>query len=153
MKYYVLSRLNHNTKIYEKGHEIDLEKGSDAATALLDAGVISTEPIDAPSTATTAPVEDEAAKQPEVGGSRPETGEPSLDGEGDSNTSGDAEDVTPVVSERMTRDELEAAAREKGVDEKEIEAAPNKGALVDLITAHKPAEEPKEPEVDPSANL
>lgn len=152
MQYHVLSNLNHDNKEYVPGATIDLEQGSTAAVILLEGGIIGTEAPATPAPAP-APVAPEPAKQPEVGGKPLESGEPSLDGQGEPSGTNDAEDVTPVVSEKMHRDELEAAAREAGIAEEDIEAAPNKGALVDLITAHKPAEEPAAPEVDPSANL
>jgi hypothetical protein len=57
----------------------------------------------------------------------------------------------------MTRAELEEEARKKGIEEAAIEQAPNKGALVELITGTAPAQQEgttQEPEVvDPSANL
>ncbi|OJW18787.1 MAG: hypothetical protein BGO51_15565 [Rhodospirillales bacterium 69-11] len=84
-----------------------------------------------------------------------ETGEPSLDGRGEPGAEGQTKDITPEVSEKMTRPELEALAREKGLADAEIEAAPNKGALVEMIvggTTPTP-EADAEPAIDPSANL
>ena len=152
MIYHVLANLNHDNREYQRGDTIELSEGDSAARRLLELAVISTDP--APVVGAPATPEPEAPdRQPEVGGTRTETGEPSLDGQADQGSSSEAEDITPVVSEKMTRQELEDLAREKGIEEAEIEAAPNKGALVDLIITEKPAEEPAEPEADPSANL
>ncbi len=156
MKYHVLANLNHDNREYQRGDTIELSDGDSAARRLLELAVISTDP--APVDGTPAEPEPEAPdRQPEVGGTPNATGEPALDGRDDTSSSSEGEDVTPVVSEKMTRPELEALAREKGIEAAVIEAAPNKGALVDLITTPKPAEEPTEPQAepqaDPSANL
>jgi len=154
MQYYVLGNLNHDNKAYTRGDVVELEKGSQAATNLLDTGIISKDPIPEVVVPRNRDLVVEKGQKPEVGGEPVETGEPSIDGRDDQGSSSEAEDITPVVSEKMTRQELEDLAREKGIDEKEIEDAPNKGVLVDLITnASEPSEPTDEPEADPSANL
>src|SRR4051794_36515477 len=115
MKYYVLRNLNHDGKDYQRGDTLDLPDDSKAAPVLLDAGVIST---DAPreEAPETAPAAEEPAPKPEVGGAPNQSGEPSLDGPDTADAPSEEEDVTPEVSEKMTRAELEALAAEKGTD-------------------------------------
>src|SRR5690242_18257298 len=129
MKFYVLSNLEHDGTSYPKGSTIELDESSDVAIRLVGAQVISTIP-NREEVAAAAPAQEEQ-HSPEVGGQTMDTGEPSLDGQQDASSSGDAQDVTPVVSEKMTRAELEEAAKATGITDADIEAAPNKGALVD----------------------
>ena len=152
MNYHVLGNLNHDGKAYTRGDVVDLEEGSKVATHLLEAGVVSSSPIPEVVAPQNRELVVEKSKQPAVGGTPLESGEPSFDGRDDQGSSSEAEDITPVVSEKMTRQELEDLAREKGIDEEEIEDAPNKGVLVDLIiNAAEPTEPSEEPEEDPSA--
>ena len=148
MKYYVLSSLKHNGEHYLRGSGIELPENSKDAKSLLDAGVISeTTPEDAEFAPPSSSAETD--RQPAVGGQAIHSGEPSLDDAQDTTAHDDAEDVTPEVSEKMTREELEEAARAKGISDEDIAAAPNKAALVDLIAPQEAATE----EHDPSANL
>jgi len=156
MNYHVLLNLKHNGRAYQRGDTVEIEAATKAAAILLADGVISETPIPevaVPQNRELVVAPEDKVRKPKVGGAPVETGEPSMDGRDDQGSSSEAEDVTPIVSEKMTRQELEDLAREKGIEEAAIEAAPNKGALVDLITTPKHAEEPTEPEADPSANL
>jgi hypothetical protein len=148
MKYYVFNNLRHDGEDHLKGSQVEFDEGSTAAQRLLASGVISTTPpqeqvLDAPAPA-------EEASQPNVGGQAIQSGEPSVDGQPEAAVPSDATDVTPEVSEKMSRAELEEAARAKGIPDEQIDAAENKAALVGLMTA--PQEATAE-ENDPSANL
>lgn len=140
--FYVVSNVRHNGRDYRRGDTIVLE----ASDALLASGAIQQEPLSTETIAATPVQEPEADRAPEVGGSVTQTGEPSIDGE-QGKAGDDAADVTEEVSERMTRPELEERARQAGVAEETIAAAPNKGALVEAIAASK------QPSEDLSANL
>ena len=155
MQYNVMRNVLHDGKAFARRDTIELEEGSTAAVALLASGAISeTALAPEPVKSENRDLVVEKPKQPEVGGTRTETGEPSLDGRDGDGVRKEATDVSPVIATvDMKRDELEAIAREKGIEEAAIEAAPNKGALVDLITTQKPADESTEPDADPSANL
>jgi hypothetical protein len=137
MEYIVRTNIRHNGRRYTPGETVDLT--AEQAGAVGDAIQVGTQ--EAPEPAVTP----ERVAQPVVGGVSVELGEPSIDG--DSTPPTEAEDVTPVVSERMKRDELEAAAAEQGIPQEEIEAAPNKAALVDII------QDATEPGRDPSESL
>jgi hypothetical protein len=157
-KFYVVNHVNHDLTDYLPGSTISLDPESDAATELLEAGAIQTDPLDAePEAAAPEEEQPEGTAQPAVGGTPPVTGEPSLDGEAPAASTGEAQDVTPEVSEKMTRADLEAAAQAAGIPTEAIQAAPTKAALVDTIAQHTataPADEPAaDPVEDPSANL
>jgi len=145
MKYFVLSQVKHDGKDYRRGDTISL----DDPTALLAAGVIQQEPLDSETIAEAPVQEPETPRSPEVGGSVAQTGEPSIDGTPEA-AGDDAADVTEEVSERMSRQELEERARQAGVADETIAAAPNKGALVEAISASKQASDSED---DVSANL
>lgn len=150
--FYVLTNVNRDLKDYVRGDILSLDPSSKDAADLLDAEAIQADPIaDMPVVAAPEVQEAAAVAQPAVGGEATVTGEPSIDGQPDAAPAGDAQDITPDVSEKMTRDELEAAAKDQGHDQAVVEAAPNKAALVDLIT-NGPATVAA-PENDPSANL
>ena len=61
----------------------------------------------------------------------------------------------PEFSEKMTRAELEAVAREVGLEEKEIKGAQNKGDLIDLLEQAKADYEAgaDEPSFDPAGDM
>lgn len=61
----------------------------------------------------------------------------------------------PEFSEKMTRAELEAVAREVGLEEKEIKGAQNKGDLIDLLDQAKADYEAgaDEPSFDPAGDM
>jgi hypothetical protein len=149
-KFHVVSNIMHDNAVLARGSTLVLDEASKEARSLLAAGAIQAEPLDV-EPQDTAPEPQEEPKQPQVGGDASKTGEPSLDDPEPTAPDKDAQDVTPEVSEKMTRDELEKLAIEKGFDPDEVKEAPNKATLVDLITGEITPE--LEPEVDPSANL
>jgi hypothetical protein len=133
MKYHALSTIKHDGRKYRRGDAIELS--GKHAEDLLEAGVIQKEKVgDAPEAAA-APSEEPQA-EPKVGGARSESGEPSLDAQ-DAPQRAEAEDVTPAVSERMTREELEKAAAKEGIKKDAVEAASTKADLVTLIENHR----------------
>lgn len=155
MKYKVLLNIKHDGDEYAPGTTIELDEAQ--ATRLIEAGVISdgskAEQVAPEEEQEQAPELPEQPIEPKVGGEPTQSGEPSLDGN-QPEKKDTATDVTPVVVEAhegMKRDKLEAIAQNKGVDEAAIKAAPNKRALVDLITGKKEGSEDETP--DPSANL
>jgi hypothetical protein len=144
-KYYVYGNLNHDNESYERGDTIDLE--GDVALHLSSSGVVGKEkaekaPVPAPQPA------QEPEAEPEVGGAPTQSGEPSVDTQEAESAATEAVDVTPQVSERMTREELEGIARQEGISDETIELASTKKAVVELIE-HARADKG----VDPSANL
>lgn len=143
-KYYVYGNLNHDGREYGRGEQVSLPE--DAAQPLLEAGVIGTDKVEAP-----APAEapQEPAREANVGGAPEVSGEPSIDQPAADTAAAEAEDVTPKVSERMTREELEDAAKAAGISDETIALAKTKASVVELIT-HAVADEP---EHDASANL
>lgn len=152
MKYYVCSNLNHGGEEFKRGDRVDLSDHD--AKPLLDIGVISTDPVREPEAAA-ATEEAPAADAAKVGGQPAATGEPSIDGQAAEPARAEAEDVTPKVSERMTREELEAAAAGEGVDEAAVKAAGTKAELVGVIESHRAAKDgaPARADADPSADL
>jgi hypothetical protein len=153
MKYFALSNIAHDGKNYGRGDAIDLS--DKAAEDLLEAGVIQTEEVaDVPAPAAPAPADD-APAEPKAGGERSESGEPSLDHQ-DAAQRTEAVDVTPIVSESMTRKELEDVAETVGISEAQMESAKTKADLVELINERRTAVEkpaPAESEVDASVDL
>ena len=94
--YFVASNLNHDGKEYKRGDTIELAD----ASALIAAGVLQTEPVEAPAPASEAPVEPErpqAADVAEAGGKVTVSGEPSLDGVQTEATDDDAKEVGPMA--------------------------------------------------------
>ncbi len=141
MIYHVLANLNHDNREYQRGDTIELSEGDSAARRLLELSVISADP--APVVGTPAEPEPEAPdRQPEVGGTRTETGEPSLDGRDGEGERKEATDVSPKVNEvpldRMNRAQLEVAARAAGIPDDKIAAAETKKVLIGLIQAETP---------------
>jgi hypothetical protein len=151
MKYHALSTIKHDGRKYRRGDAIEVS--GKQAEDLLEAGAIQEEKVGgAPEPAPDAPAEE--AAQPKAGGERAESGEPSLDGQ-DAPQRAEAEDVSPKISESMTRDELEKIARKEGIGKDDLKAAATKADVVELIEK-KRAEEPapsQAPEVDASADL
>jgi hypothetical protein len=151
MKYFALSNISHDGKNYGRGDAIDLS--DKAAEELLEAGVIQTEKVaDAPKPV--APVPEDTVPQPKAGGEPTVSGEPSLDRQDEPAQRTEAADVTPVVSESMTRKEVDEIAAKEGVEQAAVEAAATKADVVALIEdkrADKPAS--AEREVDASADL
>lgn len=188
MEYFVTANLNCDGKEYKRGDTIDFDPAHKAVQPLLAAGVIQTKPIgEAPSPApgsTNAP-----ETQPEVTGKPLETGESSIDGRDPERSADNATDITPPVDTgmralspdvrasgemapvagseapveptlEMTRVELENVAFTEGANRVDVDHAPNKAALIELIlenrkakSAEKPNNQAAEPENDPSANL
>src|SRR4051812_32936150 len=115
MKYYVQRNLNHDCKEYQRGDALDLADDSKALPVLLDAGVISTDAPreEAPETAPAEATDEhqnrslqQIRREGLVGGAPSQSGEPSLDGQDAADVPSEEEDVTPEVSEKMTRAEL-----------------------------------------------
>lgn len=180
MQYHVMRNVFHDGKAFARRDTIELEEGSNAAVALLASGAISETPLaPEPVAPQNRDLVVEKPKQPEVGGTRTETGEPSLDGRDGEGARKEATDVSPKVNEvpldRMNRAQLDVAARAAGIPDDKIAAAETKKVLIDLIEAKTPevdeapgaevapgpdgqqpapATTPEtNPEVDPSANL
>lgn len=133
MTYSVYSNLVHDGRAYSRGDVIELSEA--VAAPLIEAGVVGTEPVtDAPARAE-APAASTAIDAT-IGGTPADTGEPSL-GAPTAPADTEAVDVTPVVSERLTREELETIARKEGVAADAIEGASTKASLVSLIEANR----------------
>jgi hypothetical protein len=148
-KYYVYSNLNHDHKEYHRGDRIELS--DEQASTLFQLGVIGNdkpEVAEAPAPVTP----QEAPAEPVAGGTTEDSGEPSIDAPSADSAPTETVDVTPKVSERMTREELEAIAANEGIASEAVQAASTKASLVDLIEANRaPAD--AAPAEDPSANL
>lgn len=94
MRYYVANNLRHDGRDFARGTTVDFS--DEQAQPLLEAGVLSTEPIEA--TVVPASEEQEPDMQPKVGGQSRSTGEPTYDGSQESEPGEDnAKDVTPSV--------------------------------------------------------
>jgi hypothetical protein len=93
--YYVTGNLYHDGRPFARGEQISLTEES--APALIEIGIVSTEPIEAP-----APVQEQVEAQPDsadiatVGGEPSTIGEPSFDGVATTQPS-EALDITPVI--------------------------------------------------------
>jgi hypothetical protein len=97
MEYYVLSNIDHDGKRYVRGDRIVV---SDTfAAALIAAGAIQTEPLEAVESLRQPSEPAQEADSVTVGGKAQGTGEPSLDGTQDRTGADTAADVTPKVDE------------------------------------------------------
>lgn len=170
--YYVASNVTHDGRAYKRGETIENADISDEnAVALIELGVLSVRPVEAPKPQASQPPE-EVQSDPKVGGERSQSGEPSIDNQDSATGSSDAKDVTPPTdtspaeeasqptqqepenpaepNESMTRAALDQMAAERGIPQEAIEAASNKAAVIELI---KNGVSAAEPEHDPSKDL
>lgn len=145
MNYYVAKNLKHDNRNYVRGEEVELTET--AAAPLLEDRVIQKEPIVDPVPAANRDrVQRSPAKsgreQPTVGGERTETGEPSIDGQPETQTP--AQDITPVTdNEHEAVKEPEATPSADGQPETQT---PEEAAAPDTLSIGAG-------DVDPSANL
>src|SRR3954469_25127946 len=147
--YFVYSNLNHDGKEYQRGDKVTLP--SSAAERLLELGVVGREKVEA---AAPAPVAtQEAVPEGKVGGEPESSGEPSIYTPEANASPSEAADVTPQVSDRMTRAELEEIADKEGIAKEAVAAADTKANLVDLIEANRnPATAPAPAESEVNAS-
>lgn len=135
--YFVLGNLKHNGKDYQRGDEIILEDKQ--AQQLLEAKVVSTKPVSA--VAEKKPEEKtevEPSRFPTVGGERPKSGEPSVDGK-DAPQSRPASFIGKIfggnkesnTEERVTESEsnqnADSATKEKGSEVETEQRDPSQG--------------------------
>lgn len=175
MKYFVVSNLKHNQKSYVKGDEIWLESKSEAKR-LIEVGVLQQEPLEedvsddnvrtqtpeekASARAAKGQPSQEEKKRPDVGGEKPETGEPGLDGREEKESKGgilsgifrkkDANDITPESNERA-----DAGADAGASITTDEQVQPGNGENQPVENAGDASQEgnTQEPENDPSKDL
>ena len=133
--YYVYGNLNHDGKDYRRGDMIDLS--DEAASTLLQIGVIGNESLPPQEAAPVPEPAKDVPAEPVAGGEPATSGEPSIDANEPAAVQTEAVDVTPQVSERMTREELEGVAAKEGVAPEAVQAASTKASLVSLIEANR----------------
>jgi len=114
MEYFVLSNINHDGKAFSRGETIELS--DEFAKPLMEAGAIQTEPLGEQPATPVAPAP-EQKDEVTVGGTKQQTGEPSIDAPATaSEVHGEAEDVSPVVEEAPVAGRRTRGGRAQPVD-------------------------------------